>query len=190
MKLIVLKCTWTDCKSTRTIAVPPSFTLEQLHFALQDAFGWDEEHLYGFKDGQGNRWTPEPDFDDETEPGETTVGEVFSEPSAKLEYEYDFGDDNLVLIRRLKKEIEGDLPVCLAATGFMAVEDSSAFGFVDGIAEILRTGPEDKSYGECAEWLGIESPEEAQEWLRDQIADPEEINETLAARFAPRRRKR
>ncbi|MBR1836051.1 MAG: hypothetical protein IJ783_02060 [Kiritimatiellae bacterium] len=53
-----------------------------------------------------------------------------------------------------------------------------------------RTGPNDENYGVCADWLGIESAEEAQEWLRDQIADPEEINETLAARFAPRRRKR
>ena len=135
MKLLVLKCSWTDCKSTRTLAVPPSFTLEQLHCVLQDAFGWEQEHLYGFHDSLGRRWRA------------------------------DMADD-----------LFGD-------------EEEASKTTVDGIAKILRNGLKDEIYDECTEWLEIETPEEAEEWLRDQVANPVEINKTLAARFAPRRRK-
>ncbi|MBP1468326.1 plasmid pRiA4b ORF-3 family protein [Candidatus Chloroploca sp. M-50] len=34
--------------ATRTIALRPEQTLEDLHFAIQDAFAWDADHLYSF----------------------------------------------------------------------------------------------------------------------------------------------
>ena len=32
----------------RTITVPSELTLVDLHYALQSAFGWDDDHLYSF----------------------------------------------------------------------------------------------------------------------------------------------
>lgn len=35
-------------KATRTIAILPEHTLSDLHYAIQNAFGWDADHLYSF----------------------------------------------------------------------------------------------------------------------------------------------
>jgi Plasmid pRiA4b ORF-3-like protein len=40
----------------RTIAVRSDLTLVDLHYALQSAFGWDDDHLYAFWVG-GQFWT-------------------------------------------------------------------------------------------------------------------------------------
>ena len=96
-----------------------------------------------------------------------------------------------------QKEIEADAPVCLNAKGLMAVEDSAGFGYADGIAAILSAGPEDEQYADCADWLGIESPKEAQDWIAGQKAFPAEISDDLQfideqfrSRPAPKSRKR
>lgn len=41
----------------RTIAVRDDLTLVDLHYALQSAFGWDDDHLYAFW-LDGGFWTP------------------------------------------------------------------------------------------------------------------------------------
>lgn len=37
----------------RVIAVREDLTLVDLHYALQSAFGWDDDHLYAFWIGDG-----------------------------------------------------------------------------------------------------------------------------------------
>lgn len=194
MKLLVFRCNWRQCKSARTLALPADWTLGQLHAALQTAFGWCDSHLFAFTDRDRNTWTGHRGDDDffagDQDPDKTKLSEVFRAPKDRLDYEYDFGDSNDVRIV-FTKETEGDGPSCLRATGLMAVEDSAGFGYADGIAEILRAGPKDEFYEECAEWLGIETPNEAKKWLRDQIADCESITAWLAAISAPKpKRKR
>ena len=70
-------------------------------------------------------------------------------------------------------------------------------GYADGIAAILSAGPEDEQYADCADWLGIESPKEAQDWIAGQKAFPAEISDDLQfideqfrSRPAPKSRKR
>ena len=118
MNLIVLKCDWRQCKSSRTLALPAEWTLSELHDALQAAFGWEYEHMYCFEAQDGTRWemdSPFGDFDDEGDSqksADITLGEVFPREKARLEYEYDFGDSNEVRIVR-EKDIEGNGPACL-----------------------------------------------------------------------------
>ncbi|MBR4171851.1 MAG: plasmid pRiA4b ORF-3 family protein [Kiritimatiellae bacterium] len=194
MKLLILKCNWRNCESTRTIAVPAESTLAELHMALQEAFGWEDEHLYAFRQKKGCTWSP-PFYDDgsnDADPWETKLCEVFVRPRTKLEYEYDFGDSNYVQIT-FQKAMEGESPVCLDATGLMAVEDSASFGYVDGIAEILLAGSSDEMYNDCADWMGIETKKDVQDWLASQKADAGAITASLERIYAPkpaRRRKR
>ena len=197
MNLIVLKCDWRQCKSSRTLALPEEWTLLELHDALQAAFGWEYEHLYCFEAQDGTRWEEEAPYDDVLgfkevdpilQPEDTTIGEAFPWEKARLDYMYDFGDSNIVRLVR-QKDKEGDGPVCLKASGLMAEEDSAGVGYADGIAAILKAGPKDEEYDYLADWLGIESEEDAKDWLSDHTARAEYITRQLA-RIKPVRRKK
>ena len=77
----------------RRLAVPSSFTFEQLHKTLQFVFGWLNYHLYEFEVG-GRRFESPHNDEAEGEDSTTTrlvalapkVGDVWL-------YRYDFGDD-------------------------------------------------------------------------------------------------
>ena len=47
----------------RRILVPDSITFQQLHFVIQEAFGWENAHLYSFSDKAygGSFYISEPD---------------------------------------------------------------------------------------------------------------------------------
>lgn len=197
MKLLVLRCNWRQCKSARTLALPADSTLGQLHDALQTAFGWCDSHLFAFTDRDRNTWTRhrgDDDFSDffasDQDPDKTKLSEVFRAPKARLDYEYDFGDSNDVRIV-FTKETEGDGPACLRATGLMAVEDSAGFGYADGIAYILKQGPSHRDYEDCSDWIGVETPEQAEVWIARQTSDRAAITARLATLYAPKpKRKR
>ena len=196
MKLLVLSCQWCQCKSSRTLALPLDWSLAELHAALQIAFGWEGEHLYSFTAPDGTTWA-EPDDDfwgnfgggNDLEPEKTTLFDVFSRTKARLDYEYDFGDSNVVRITS-KKLVDGDGPACLEASGLMAEEDSAGFGYADGIASILQAGPKDEAYEDLASWLEIDSPKDAKAWVADHTADAAAITAALATVRPAKKKKR
>lgn len=197
MNLIVLKCDWRQCKSSRTLALPAEWTLSELHDALQAAFGWAYEHMYCFEAPDGTRWEMDSpfadfaEFDDEDvsrKPADTTLGEAFPREKSRLDYEYDFGDSNEVRIVR-QKDVEVDGPACLKASGLMAEEDSASFGYADGIASILEDGPENEMYDELADWLGIEDEDDEERWISLHTANAAAITKKLAS-IKPSRRKK
>ena len=91
-------------KIWRRLLVDPRLTLEQLHIALQIAFGWTNSHLHQFHDG-GTRYTPPPPpgwgppEPDEVDPRTVRLSEVFTQPKKVIVYEYDFGDSWMHHIR-------------------------------------------------------------------------------------------
>lgn len=194
MELMVFQCDWRQCKSSRTLALPSEWSLAELHEALQCAFGWEFDHLYMFQSGNGRRWSRGPfyaDLDEEEadeDPRKTTLAEAFPRLKGRLEYEYDFGDSNVVRLTFMKR-IEGEGPACLKATGLMAEEDSAGFGYADGIARILEEGPKNEEYDDLADWLGIESEEEAKEWIAEHQANAEAITKGLQGIRPPRRKR-
>lgn len=195
MELMVLKCDWVGCKSSRTLAVPAEWTLADLHAALQAAFGWEFCHLYEFENEDGTHWEEESPFEDfvdldeerdSRKPKSWTIGEALPTEMSRLVYTYDFGDGNEVDIVR-RKDIEGEGAACLAATGLMAVEDSGGLGFSPGIAAILKKGPKHRDYAVAADWLGLETEDEAKRWLEGLKANAGIITAKLA-RIKPVRR--
>jgi hypothetical protein len=88
---------------SRTIQIRGDQTLEDLHFAIFDAFERDEEHMYEFQFGKkpmdrgARRYTMSGPFLDE-EPGagaveDTTIDSLGLEARGKFYYWFDFGDD-------------------------------------------------------------------------------------------------
>lgn len=84
----------------RVIEMTADQTLEDLHEAIQDAFGWDRDHLYAFF-LSGRAWDSSteigcPSLDGEMEPptaDEVTLGDLDPQPGQRLLYLFDFGDD-------------------------------------------------------------------------------------------------
>lgn len=62
MKTYTLKVTLPDAgKVSRTIEMAAEQTLHELHFAIQDAFEWDADHLYSFF-MSGKAWDQESEY--------------------------------------------------------------------------------------------------------------------------------
>ncbi len=87
----------------RVIAVRGDLTLVDLHYALQSAFGWDDDHLYAFWQG-GQFWTNADEHYIHPCAGEEPVGPAERSAAIRLEsldlaegrclaYVFDFEDE-------------------------------------------------------------------------------------------------
>ncbi len=87
----------------RVIAVRGDLTLVDLHYAIQSAFGWDDDHLYAFWVG-GQFWTNAVEHfkhpcagDEPVDPAErsaaVTLDSVGLAESGSLAYVFDFEDE-------------------------------------------------------------------------------------------------
>jgi len=76
----------------RRMAVPSDFTLDQLHAALQFAFGWQDSHLHEFKLGDARYGALDPDNEELLDEAEVMVADVLPRKTSRLEYVYDLGD--------------------------------------------------------------------------------------------------
>lgn len=88
----------------RVIELRGDHTLQDLHYAIQSAFGWDDDHLYAFY-LSGRAWDSLTAIErpyEETDPptaDEVTLIELDPRPKQQFLYIFDFGDE-------LRHEIE------------------------------------------------------------------------------------
>ena len=82
----------------RMIDVRSDQTLEDLHYAIQDAFDWDDDHMYAFF-LSGKAWDPSSEYvrPEEREPGKRSarvrLGRLGLRPRQRFLYIFDFGDE-------------------------------------------------------------------------------------------------
>ena len=80
----------------RTLELVGDLTLDAVHAVLQEAMGWWDSHLHGFRpSGSSERFLTAFDLeegDEETAEGEVRLDQVLREVGDVLHYEYDFGD--------------------------------------------------------------------------------------------------
>jgi len=129
-------------KIWRRLIAEPCLTLEQLHLALQHAFGWTDSHLHQFHEKNGRRYAIRTPYDDDFgEPAvderKTLLADVFTRKKKAIAYEYDFGDSWIHII-----EFEGMVDSEAAASalkggGGSAAGRSRAVVCIDG----ARNGP-------------------------------------------------
>ena len=89
-----------------TIEIDSSSTLEDLHFIIQDAVEFDNDHLYEFYVSRTERSYKRVRYDDENEGiYDITLDDLFPlEKNNKLFYLFDYGDHWLFRILKSRKK--------------------------------------------------------------------------------------
>ncbi len=150
----------------RRIEVPASYSLWDLHVAIQDVMGWKDYHLHAFRfddpDGEGRVEVGIPNddaFEGEAPilPGwEQPIREYFEQPGMVVEYEYDFGDgwEHDVLFEGVVPRVNGrKYPRCTGGARACPPEDC---GGVHGYEELLSVvfDPLNPEFESTKTWLG------------------------------------
>ena len=154
-------------KIWRRIQVPDDYTFWDLHVAIQDAMGWNNAHLFsfreimsGFKRSNVEIGLPaEHDWNCKTYPAwEVNIDEVFQVGQVIL-YEYDFGDSwehEILLEGILIREKGKRYPKCIAGEGACPPEDCGGlYGYERLLTVFAEKG---EGYEEALEWCGHIDP--------------------------------
>lgn len=158
---------------TRKVLVPGNIDMYELHFVIQAAMGWDDDHLFEFFDKRGYDGVSSTDGETADEMGGDNIhdAEGFSlsdflertKDGKHFHYEYDFGDGwlhKLSVLKPSKQDLEifDGRPICISAEGACPPED---IGGVWGYANFLGT-VKDKNhpdYEDMRDWAGLEPGE-------------------------------
>jgi hypothetical protein len=155
----------------RKVAVPANFTFLKFHQVIQVAFGWEDYHLFEFRDKEYQSKIRisvpveddffDPDFFADTkDSSKIKLSDIFKDKFRKLFYVYDFGDN---WVHEITLESINDdkqkIAVCLSGKGACPPEDCGSIYGYDEIKEIFNTNPHSQEADEYREWLGLEDDE-------------------------------
>ena len=173
----------------RRFLIQKSASFADLHLAIQDAFGWQNYHLFEFRHPGHSKQViagrPDEDAPHTPDARRVRVCDRVANPllygATWYEYEYDFGDgwDHQVLLEKVVELDDPVLALCLGGARACPPEDCGGFWGYDNMLAILKD-PKHPEYKSMNEWLGSKFDPEA--------FDVEVINKRLA-RLAPRPRK-
>jgi hypothetical protein len=109
----------------RSVQLPLTATLGDLHTAIQVLFGWDGDHLHAFHAGGVHYSDPFYELEETEDEEDARLRDAFPSAGPKIMYVYDFGADWVHEITRQKVitlEPGQDYPVCVAFGGNSPVE--------------------------------------------------------------------
>jgi|TARA_B100000614_G_scaffold79317_1_gene70800 hypothetical protein len=150
---------------SRTLELPITLNLAQLHEVLQAAFGWTDSHLHQFNIGGLIYGAPEFDEDGLSDSRTFEATEVRMidlhfpyDPREKpltILYEYDFGDNwrHLLRLERVAREQNAKYPRCIAGKRSGPPED---VGGTSGYADFLGAwlDPDHEEHKAMRRWVG------------------------------------
>ena len=97
------KVTLRWAKVSRTIELRSKQTLDDLHFAIQNAFRWDSDHLYTFymSGEEDNRYAFACPYEEDRPPwtDEAIIGELGLVKGHSFAYLFDYGDNHVFTIK-------------------------------------------------------------------------------------------
>ncbi len=150
----------------RRIELPSDATFWDLHCAINDAMGWEDEHLHAFEMGDrrhpvtigipmdGAPWGAA----DEQADWDVTITDHFQQPGDQCIYEYDFGDGwrHKVQLRHvLPHEAGVTYPRCTDGARACPPEDCGGVPGYAQICEVLNDPAQiDEDTEELLEWVG------------------------------------
>jgi len=150
----------------RTIQVPASYSLWDLHVAIQDSMGWLDYHLHVFRMTRPGTDTvvqigiPDEDGFERDEPilpgWDLPIVRYFTHPGAAARYEYDFGDgwEHEVTLEAIVPRQKGRrYPYCLAGERRCPPEDCGGVGGYESLVAVMRD-PAHEEYESTLRWLG------------------------------------
>ncbi len=198
--LVRISVVGSDPEIWRLIEVNSSLTLDQVHEVIQRVIGWRDSHLHTFTDtdpyerlpdrgGQGlapRQWQIQSSLDNHLDgllETEWTLGQVLTESSGPLFYEYDFGDGWIHRLELIEvvPAAAGDLMArVIQAERRGPLEDSGGIG---GYMELLAAlgDPAHESHHELAQWVA----DTLGPWqtFDPDVVDVDEINRELDRLF-------
>lgn len=182
MKILKLRISILDIKPSiyREVLVPINMNFQDLHYLIQQAFGWDDIHLYDFNYNRKRICASNVEtMDEPLDAEETTLMDLEISKGKKITYEYDFGDSWEHLIK-VEDVLDDDgstkYPICIGGARACPPED---VGGVDGYKEMIKIlkRPNTEEYDDLIDWLGYEydpnefSLEEANDRIEDEFGD-------------------
>lgn len=148
----------------RRVVVPEKFTLYRFHLVIQDAFGWENAHLFQFSP---KGWGSSPmiglkiegEDEDMQDCKKIKLSQVFNKPKQTYTYIYDFGDDWLhkIVLEKVTEETLQNADL-LAGKGKCPPEDCGGFPGYENLKEVLAD-PAHPEHNELKEWIGLDSME-------------------------------
>lgn len=153
MKTIRLRVGLRDVEPAvaRTVDVPASTTLPELHELLQAAFGWTDSHLHQFVTPQDTYGMEIPGEEVWPEDQRDEAGARLADLGNEFEYLYDFGDGWTHDVEVLGSG--GSTPGCVDGHGACPPEDCGGPG---GYAELLDAlaDPAHPDHDHMRSWVG------------------------------------
>jgi hypothetical protein len=142
----------------RRLEVPSTMTLRQLHHAIQEAFGWADDHLWRFETPTGPYGQSDPELGHRSAAGRK-LESVAPRPGDRIGYTYDFGDDwvhEILVEDVLDAEPGVAYPRCVAGDRAGPPEDCGGIWGYDELLAILAD-PAHEEHHDRLEWLGLNS---------------------------------
>ena len=138
----------------RRILIPGTYTMRDLHQAIQDVMGWEDYHLHQFM--VADPFTGQPitmeNHDEETE----IIEDWFTMETPRGSYTYDFGDnwEHIIKLEGIISQDKGaTYPQCIKGKRACPPEDCGGVWGYQEILDIL-TDPKHEEYEETVEWMG------------------------------------
>lgn len=168
----------------RRLEVHGDMMFSELHYAIQRAMGWEDDHLWAFYVGN-TEISPEreqfgfPSASPPRSADRTTLNNMLSGRCTSFRYVYDMGDDwvhDIVVEKVVVPGQGGFYPRCTGGARACPPEDCGGFhGYMNILAAM--SDPKHPEREEMLEWVGEDF-------------DPEAFNvEAVNRRLQPRKRK-
>jgi hypothetical protein len=176
-RFVQIKVTLNDIRPPiwRRLVLPSATTLEDLHFIILAAMGWQGGHLHAFRAAE-RQYSDPSEVEDAADESHMTISGLVRLGVSRFHYTYDFGDDweHTILIEKKQRAASSpNVPTCLAGSRNCPPEDC---GGAPGYEELLTA-------------LATPDTPESKEWIEavGKDFDPEEFSvEKTNARMARR----
>jgi hypothetical protein len=156
--------------------LPESADFGTLHEAIQDSLGWENYHLFEFRDKNGKNTIARADFEDDfvvegdeaPVAGKLKLTSFFTRVGTKCLYVYDFGDDwhlEVQLIRTVELPEEFERRLLDGARACPQEDCGGVYGYDDCVKitsmsfKDLKKEDRAEDLAERKEWLGKWDPE-------------------------------
>lgn len=143
------------------VAADPGLTFFELHQAIQDSMGWEDSHLYDFRNPKGDLLAESGAVDDGEGPAKAASAvkvSSYCKPGKHAFYTYDFGDswEHAVQLEAVEDRPEQFFRLLLGGERACPPEDCGGPG---GYAECCEVATGKKKDKEMKSWLGNWKPE-------------------------------
>lgn len=139
----------------RRVLIPSDLTLLDLHFVIQTAMGWENEHLHDFMIGKQRYCLPDDSSFGKTHDEMEAVLKEVAPRGKKIRYQYDFGDSwyHLIVVEKVSDDPELTIPKCLDGARACPPEDSGGVhGYEAALAALAGSDEEERE--RASEMLG------------------------------------